>query len=464
MPPVPEGPRFDSRMSDVDALTMGIERDPALRATITIVSILDRPADRDRLVERLEQGSRLALRLRQRAVSAPFVPSPPRWVTQPAIDFGYHLRRVRAPGQGTMRDVLDVAAPFAMQVFDRARPLWEMTLVEGLADGRAALVQKHHHATTDGVGFVELAGLLVDLERDPPPREDLDREAPPAEAPSTLGLLREALVHERRWRQDLTRRGLGAFARAVRSPTGAVRAAGNTAASMARVLSPPYSAMSPVMRGRSWGVRFDSLEAPIDELKAAARRADAKLNDAFTAAVAGGLRRYHVDHGAPVDALRMAMPISTRGEDDGLAGNQFVPARFALPMTVDDPLERMAVIRRLVAAQRVEPALALTTTLAGVVNRLPGAAVTTVFGAIQRGVDFLISNVPGVPVPMFLGGAKIEANYAFGPLTGAAANVTLVSYVGDVHVGVNTDPAAVPDPEHFCDCLQTGFDEIRKLA
>ncbi|MDQ3145372.1 MAG: WSD1 family O-acyltransferase, partial [Actinomycetota bacterium] len=223
-------------------------------------------------------------------------------------------------------------------------------------------------------------------------------------------------------------------------------------------------AMSPIMKGRSLAVRFDSLSAPLDEMKAAAARVDAKLNDAFAAAVTGGLRQYHLDHGAEVEALRMAMPINTRAEGGSVGGNHFVPARFAVPLGIADPLERMAVVHHLMGEQRAEPALALTATLAGVFNRLPGGVVTSAFGTVLKGVDFLLSNVPGVPVPLYLAGSKVEANYAYGPLTGAAANITLVSWAGDLHVGVNTDPAAVPDPDHLCDCLQAGFDEIRKLA
>jgi diacylglycerol O-acyltransferase len=229
------------------------------------------------------------------------------------------------------------------------------------------------------------------------------------------------------------------------------------------MLQPATQPMSPIMRDRSLSVSFDTIVAPLDELKAAARKAEGKLNDAFVAAVAGGLQRYHEHHGQPVDALRMTMPINIRTEQTAdLAGNQFAPARFPVPTSIVDPIERMRTIRDLVLVQRGEPALALTEPLAGVLYRLPATVATAVFGSMLRGVDFVTSNVPGVPVPVYLAGARMEAQFPFGPMSGAATNITLLSYLDEVQIGVNTDPAAIPDADVFHACLVEGFDEIRK--
>jgi WS/DGAT/MGAT family acyltransferase len=237
------------------------------------------------------------------------------------------------------------------------------------------------------------------------------------------------------------------------------------ASSAGRLLTPAFTPMSPIMTERSLSVRFDVVRAPIAELKAAAKKADGRLNDAFVAAVAGGLARYHGRHGAPVEALRMSMPINIRAADgDTLAGNQFVPARFPLPITIADPIERMAAIRSLVGEQRDEPALSITEPVAGLLNRLPLSMTTALFGGMLKGIDFITSNVPGVPFQVYLAGAAVEANFAFGPMAGAAANITLLSYLDEVHVGINTDPAAVPDPEVFVECIEEGFEEIRKVA
>jgi WS/DGAT/MGAT family acyltransferase len=462
-----ESMRFEHRMSDADALMWTIEKDPQLRSTITAVAVLDRSPDRERLVESLERATRLVPRLRQRVMSNPLSVAPPRWEVDPNFDLDYHLRWTRAGGDGSLRDLLDMAQPIAMQGFDRARPLWEFVVVDDLAEGRAGLIIKIHHAITDGVGAVKIAMHLFDLERDTP----LDRgeipSAPAVHVMSQRERVIDALQHEGRRQLGMARRSLrtattGAVAMG-RDTSAALSRARETASSVARMLAPATAPLSPLMTNRSLSLRFDTIVAPLDEMKAAARKVDGKLNDAFIAAIAGGLRRYHDRHGVEVEALRMTMPINVRtDETSDLAGNQFAPARFPIPMTIADPIERMRAMRELMLRQRAEPALALTEPLAGLLYRLPTSVSTGVFGSMLKGIDFVATNVPGVPVPVYFAGARMEAQFAFAPMTGAAANIALLSYLDELQIAVNTDPAAVPDPEVFHACLLEGIDEIRK--
>jgi WS/DGAT/MGAT family acyltransferase len=280
-----------------------------------------------------------------------------------------------------------------------------------------------------------------------------------------LALLRDGLDHVRRRQTGIARRAAAGLPGLVRDLPGTARGTLETAQSLGRMLSPATTPLSPIMTGRSLSVRFDLLTVPLSETKAAAKQADGKLNDAFVAAVAGGLARYHQRHGAPVDALRMTMPISIRTADtSNLGGNQFVPARFPVPVNIVDPLDRMRTIRELVRQQRTEPALAFTDAIAGVLNRLPTSTVTALFGGMLKGVDFVTTNVPGAPFPVYLAGAKVEGNFAFAPLSGSAANIALLSYLDELQIGVNTDPAAIPDPDVFLACLEEGFEEIRKAG
>src|SRR4051794_5663200 len=198
--------RFENRMSDADALMWTIEKDPLLRSTITSVAVLDQSPDPDRLVESLDRATRLVPRLRQRVVSNAMSIAPPRWEFDPNFDIAYHLRWMKAPGEGTLRDLLDMAQPIAMQGFDRARPLWEFVVVDGLADGRAGLIIKVHHAITDGVGAVKIAMHLFDVERDTP----LDRgpmpDEPEIHVMNQLERMRAAFDHERRRQAGIARR------------------------------------------------------------------------------------------------------------------------------------------------------------------------------------------------------------------------------------------------------------------
>jgi WS/DGAT/MGAT family acyltransferase len=394
--------------------------------------------------------------------------APPRWEVDPHFDLDFHVRFLRAGGDGSLRDVLAVAEPIAMQGFDRARPLWEVDVLEGLEGDRSAVIMKLHHAITDGVGGVKLAMHLFDLDRDGTDRGAIPDE-PPVHVMNQLERMADAVGHEGRRTLGIARRSattiVGAVAALLGDPPGSLRRLGEAAGSIARMLAPATTPLSDVMTGRSLSVRFDTIRIPVADLKAAAKAADGKLNDAFVAGVAGGLRLYHLGRGSAVPALRMTMPISIRDDrTSDLAGNQFVPARFPVPIDIDDPVERMRRVRSLVAQQRGEPALALTDPLAGVLRRLPTSVSTGVFGSMLKGVDFVTSNVPGVPIPVFLAGARMEAQFPFGPMSGAATNITLMSYLDEAQIGVNVDPAAVTDPDTFVECLRDGFDEVLKGA
>ncbi len=461
--------QFESRMSDSDALMWHIEKDPILRSTITALTVLDQAPDRVRLLDKLERGTRLVPRLRQRVVGNLFSLAPPRWELDPNFDLRYHVRWTNAGGKGTLRDVLDIAEPVAMQGFDRARPLWEFVIVEGLADGKAAMIQKLHHAITDGVGGIAIAMLLLDLERDPAGDDEPMPPLPEGKVFSPAERTADAIGHIARRNLGIARRArstvLGAAVGAASDPVGLVRGVGDAAASMARMMAPASEPLSPIMKRRSLSVHFETLTFPLADMKAAAKKADGRLNDAFVAGVAGGLRRYHDAHDASVDALRMNMPINVRtDETENVAGNQFAPARFPVPTSIEDPLEAMTAVRELVAGQRGEPALALLEPMSGILNRLPTTLTTSLFGSMLKGVDFTTSNVPGAPIPVFMGGAEIEMMVPFGPLAGTAVNVTLLSNRDDVHLGINCDLAAVPDPEVLRDCIQESFEELLKLA
>jgi WS/DGAT/MGAT family acyltransferase len=279
----------------------------------------------------------------------------------------------------------------------------------------------------------------------------------------------DAWNHEQRQGFELATRLLpaaaGSLAQLVWAPGETVRRAGEMAGSLGRLLAPANRPLSPIMTGRSLSVDLDTMSIPLADAKAAAKAAGGRLNDFFMAGVMGGLRRYHDEHGVAPESLRMGMPISLRQAGGAeVGGNQFVPTRFLVPLQIDDPAERMRALHELVAEQRAEPALGMVDAVSLVTRRLPQAAQIGVLGGLLRTVDVITSNVPGVPIPLYLAGAKMEAQYPFGPRSGAAVNVTLLSYLDGLFIGVNTDPAAVPDPAVFMACLRDGFDEVLKVA
>ncbi len=164
-------------MRNSDAFTWAMESDPRLRSTVVTVIMLDRSPDWDEVRNRFDVVSRAVPMLRQRVVPSP-PPAPPRWEHAPDFDLGFHMRRVTAPAPGTIDTVLEMARVAAMEDFDRARPLWEATLIDGLENDGAAMVLKFHHALTDGVGGIQIGMILFDLSEVPEQHEPLLRHGP----------------------------------------------------------------------------------------------------------------------------------------------------------------------------------------------------------------------------------------------------------------------------------------------
>jgi len=452
--------RYDDRMSDFDRIMWVIERNPLLRSTITAIIVLDQTPDRARVMRRVDRATRSIPRLRQRVAWNPYSIAPPRWEFDPNFDLSYHVRFSSAGAYNEFEDVIALTETIVMQSFDRDRPLWEFDVIEDLVDGQAALIVKLHHTITDGTGAVKLMLELLDIEREPA-HEPVMPPPPEFVALKHAQRLGSAVRHELGRQGALVRRGFETVDRLREDPSNTTLDALAVVGSVRRAARSGIKPLSPVMHARSTSSSLHTFDVEIGALKAAARLADAKLNDALVVAVANGLNRYHCAMGAPVERLRMGMAINTRSpERTDRSGNDFIPARFEVPIAVDDPIEHMRTIRDLIRSQRAEPMLSLMEPLAGVVSRLPQFVVTNLFTAALSGQDFNVSNVAGVDFALFFAGAQIVAQYPIGPLGGAAVNVTLLSYRDTAYIGVNLDRAAVTDIDLFVDCLHQGLETV----
>jgi WS/DGAT/MGAT family acyltransferase len=470
------------RMSDAETIMWAVEKDPALRSDFTNISILDRGPDTARVRAKVEQALETIPRLADRVVPTPFRLAPPEWQPDYDLDLDYHLRRVAAPAPGGLRQLMDVAAAVAATPLDRARPLWEFTVVEGLEGGRAAFLQKVHHTITDGVGGVRLSLSLLDFEPDPPPppaptpaqRVALDAaaEARAAEAEdpvrrvSPADAVGEAVTYTLGRQLERARRGLESAASALSSPVAARQSIDNAvrlAGSMRRQLFVTEPSRSPLLRSRSLGFRFESFAVPLGRAKEVATVLGGSINDVYVTGVAGALGLYHERMGAPCPELRMAMPISTRGDDEESA-NSFTPSRVLVPIQPKDPAARFRLVHDRLAELLSEPAIAAAGSLAGMLTALPTAMLVALTRAQAHTIDFATSNLRGSPVDLYLGGARIEGNYPMGPRAGCALNVTLLSYLDSLDMGLNIDPVAVSDPATLLDCFDESFGALLDLA
>jgi hypothetical protein len=215
-----------------------------------------------------------------------------------------------------------------------------------------------------------------------------------------------------------------------------------------------------LLEQRSLGRRFGLIELPLDELRTAGKAAGGTLNDAFLAGLAGGMRRYHAEHGLDVDEITLALPVSLRTSDDPLGSNRFAGARIAAPVAVHDPGERIRIIGARVRAARDEPALDFMGALAPALNHLPAAVVAAMTERVTRSIDLQASNVRGLDRIAYIAGARVLRTYPFGAAPGPAVMVTLMSFHGTCCIAVNVNAAAVPDHEVFVRCLREGLTEV----
>ena len=445
-------------MSDADALAWAIEHDPRLRSPISAVVILDGRVDHHQVRHTLERASRVVPRMRHRAIPDAAGLAPPTWEVDPDFTLAFHVRLTNLY-DGTERDLLSLAEPIVLQAFDRARPQWEFTLVDGLRGQRSAVIIKAHHALSDGVGAVNMMLEVFDLQAElTPGRETM----PPAPEPASTGgsRLRAAVDHETQELINSVRRSLDMFVSAAADPMGTLQAVSETVGSVSRVLRPESEPISPIMTGRSLGIGFADHTVPLAELKAAGKRIGGSINDAFIAAVLLGIGEYHRAHGHDTDQIRLAIPINTRAADDDSVGNNWTPTRAEFPLDVVDPDELMRRVRGTVARLRTEPGYGVLSGMTGALRRLPPSMIAALFAGMSRGVDVAASNVPGSPIPIYLGGRRVTKLIPLGPLSGAGSNITLMSIAEQAHIGIVRDPAAVPDGDVFADHLREGFDRV----
>jgi diacylglycerol O-acyltransferase len=451
--------RADRRMTDVEALMWNLEKDPHLSASIANVTILDEPPDADRLRARLEQAVLMVPRLHQKVVPALGRLAPPEWRDDPDFDLSYHLRSQALSAPGSMRQLLDLAARIANDPFDRTRPLWEFVVVEGLEGGRAAMIQKLHHAVTDGQGGIRLSEQFIDLSRDATEPIAAPRPPPVSTDGSLLDTTMETLTHNLRRGLGVARRGVEGAVSTVQHPSRLVALGADgveLAQSTARQLLITDHAHSPLWRERSLRRHIEVLQVPFDEARTAAKTLGGSLNDLFVTAAAGGAGAVHRAAGTEVEELRITMPVSTR-KDGSAGGNAFTPTRALIPVNIEDPAERFVAIRDRLAPTKGERALSVIDAMAGFANLLPTSMLVRVARQQVETVDFAVSNVRGAPFPLFIAGARIEANYPIGPIGGTAWNLTLMSYDGTLDMGLNADLAAVRDPAALRDAIAAEF-------
>ena len=418
---------------------------------------LDLQRLREQLVNRLGN----APRMRQRVQRVPMDLHHPVWVDDHRFDIEYHVRQSRVAEPGRPEDLARLVGSLLSSPLDRSRPLWELYLIEGLAEGRSAIFVKTHHAAFDGLSGMQVLTTLVDLEPDPEPTPAPD-EWVPGGRPSAPGLLLGAGADllRRPWAVPLevARLGLGLLGTLV-TPTTASQVIG---ASMA----PP----SPFNRRLSGQRTVRFFEVDLTEVKRIKDTERVKLNDVALCLVGGGLRRYLERHEVATDPSLLAyMPITLRAGEEAL-GNYTSVVSARIGTDEPDPIARLRMLaKQTVSAKRRASAMrpplildvsAVTGPVVGpLIERLAVAARLT--EALRLAGNLVVSNVASIPVPLYALGSLVEEAYPIGPITdGVGLNFTLLSYRDKLAFSMLTEPGVVSDPDALVDDCIAAFAEL----
>jgi WS/DGAT/MGAT family acyltransferase len=454
------------RLSGLDAAFVYGET-PSMHMHVSMVSIFDTSTMAggytfDAVKDLIERRLPRIPMFRRRLVEVPFGAAHPVWIEDPGFDLGAHLHRWELPAPGNRAQLEVLVGELAGRPLDRARPLWDMDVIEGLEDGRIAVVARIHHAAIDGVSGAELMASLFDLTPEiapvPPPEVPWEPEPVPSEASLLAGAVAEGARSPLRVASALTT--------SLRSFVG--RAGRPSSAPRVRPFSAPRTPFTGAVTARR-AVAFG--RGTLADVKAVGRAFEATVNDVLLAATTSSLRAYlEAREALPDGPLVAAMPVSSRGEGDVEVGVQVSVMLVPLPVHVDDPVDRLRDINEHTTALKAERAVGGADTLAEWAELTPPALLSGV-ARLYSGArladrhpplhNLVVSSIPGPPVPLYIAGATLEATYPMGPLIeGSGLNVTVLTNLGNVDVGIMACPDLVPDVDDLARGFEAGVAEL----
>ncbi len=463
------------RLSPLDASFLYAEHRTAamhVGAVMTFAPPADGAFDADAFVELI--GHRLALvpRYRQKVRDVPGHIGLPVWVDDADFELAFHVRRSALPAPGDDAVLRELVGRLLARRLDRSRPLWEVYLIEGLADGRFAVVTKTHHAMVDGLASMDIGAVLLD--HTPQPRPTPPDDWQPAPEPTGMELVVAATLQALRRPQeviDVAARGMSdvgqlvaAYGRAVESITGSVTGSitGRRAATVRPV--PPLNAATGEQR------RYGMERTSLADHRAVRRVHGGTVNDVVLAVVAGALRLWMISRGEPLTAdvtVRALVPVSVRARarDAGGGGNSISAYFVDLPVAEPDPVRRLAQVRAVMdrhkkggRALEVASIVSLVGLAPPIVHSL-GARLASQFSS--RLYNVLVTNVPGPPRPLYALGARMLDMFPVVPLGGGqAVAIGITSYDGGVHYGLTADRDALPDVDVLAAAMSAALAEL----
>jgi diacylglycerol O-acyltransferase / wax synthase len=424
------------------------------------------PAYED-LLEHIESRLHLVPRFRQKLAYPPAPTGRPFWIDDPAFNLEYHVRHSALPSPGSEEQLRNMAARVFSQQLDRTKPLWELWMVQGLTRKRFALVTKTHHALVDGVSGVDIATVLFDVKPVPEPAH-AEHDWVPGPEPSGAALLARDAEGLARTPIRLLRR----LEHAVEHPRATLHQLGEAAEALGEVgwnfanPAPEVPLNQPVGSHR----RYEWVRSDLAQFKKIKDALGGTVNDVVLAVVSGAMRRWLHARGLRTEGveLRAQVPVSIRAEDErGHLGNRIAVVRGPVPVYVEDPVQRLQVVRRAMEGiKQSKQALG-----AEVISRFNDFAPPTLLAQAAR-VNFstrlfnlVVTNVPGPQIPLYVLGRELEDIFPVGFLPpNQALFIAIMSYNGEINFGLLGDFDLMFDLELVANGIEESIAELVEAA
>ena len=456
------------RLSAIDASFLHQERQASHMHVGALVIFEGPPPSHDELIAHIESRLPLVPRYRQKLAVPRFEMGRPFWIDDPRFNIEYHVRHTALPQPGSLEQLRGLVGRIFSQRLDRSKPLWENWLVQGLEDGRFALISKTHHALVDGVSGVDISTVLFDLEPVPEPPADGAASWAPAPEPSQAELLAEGV-------KGLLGTPVGLAGRAVGALGSPARTAGQLREAAEGVGEVVWAGLNPAPdvplnttigpHRRLWWV-----QRRLDDFKAIKNALGGTVNDAFLAVVAGALGRWLRGRGVRTEGLelRALVPVSIRAQDERHAlGNRIAAMRGPLPVYAGDPVERLRIVREAMTGLKESKQALGAEVISGIENFAPPTllAMASRLNFSTRLFNLIVTNVPGPQFPLYLLGREMEelVPVAFLPEDHALA-IAIMSYNGRVDFGLLADYDAMPDVDVLAQLVEESLDELLAAA
>ena len=406
------------------------------------------PPSHEEFRNHIESRLHLVPRFRQKLRTIPFDQGRPVWVDDPFLNLDYHVRRTALPAPGSEEQLRNLAARIFSQQLDRTKPLWELWLVEGLEEGRFAVVGKSHHALVDGISGVDITTVLFDLEEEPDHPPVRPPKWAPRPEPTDLELLTDA------WRERATSpreivRGVRAALRGPRQVLRGLNDAGRFAAGAAAAPSTPFNVEIGPHR------RLAFVRADLSDFKRVKNAHGGTVNDVVLSVVAGALGNYLRARGHDTSdlKLRAMVPVSVRADEErGALGNRISAMMAPLPVGSEDPIERLRIVTETMGDLKGSGQAVGAELLTKLTDFAPPtiASQAARLQPAQRFFNLVVTNVPGPQFPLYLLGRRMSSIFPLVPLARRQALcVGIMSYDGQIDFGLVGDYDAMADLESF---------------